>query len=145
MRHPIARSILTSATVFWAACSSKAPVEPPAGSVLRKEEVRVWFVAIQAPESIAANEELVLSVSGACGPDLCYGFDRVEISSVPSAVELVGFGHHYIDLYCPLQVCTFEDVECRIQPPFEPGSLRIVAQQPDGSQIERAVNVRSGQ
>lgn len=144
MRRKVAQVALAVMALVWVACSAKAPVEAPTeGPNSRQEEVRVWFRAVDAPASIAADESLVLHVSGSAGPDGCYEFRRIEHTRQEAAIELMGFGVHLLDLYCTLQPAYFDGVEYRIAPPFTPGPLRLTALQPDGSSVEWVVNVLS--
>ena len=123
-------------------CSEKAPVEPPGTPPVPPEAILVWFSEVGAPASIDSADTLTVRLSGVAGPNLCYSFDHLEATRTTSTVEITGHGlYDKSAIACPLAIPTFENVEQVVLPPFPVGPFRVVARQPDGSQMERSVNV----
>ena len=141
MRFAIAGPAAVGFTLTCCGCSEKAPVVSPAPPPRQPKAVLVWFTEVEAPASVNANDTLLVLLSGVAGSNGCYTFDHLEATRTASAVEITGHGLHHKSVVCPAVLPVFENVEHLVLPPFTMGQFKVVARQPDGSEIERAVSI----
>lgn len=94
-----------------------------------------------APDSIDALATLLVRFTGKIGPDQCSRFDHVEQRSIGAGVEFHFRGARKRNSDCG-QMPVSLYYERRLPPPLpDPYTIRVV--QPDGTNLEKVIRVRT--
>ena len=100
---------------------------------------------LMVPETIASDEVLPIHLYGHTELLGRLTLSRLDVVRESTEIELT--------VWAEVEVCTGDgcppcgcgiDVDYEVQPPFELGELRVVANQPDGSQLVESVLVQPG-
>ena len=108
---------------------STAPEEP---ALLHSFQIQVE--GIETPESVRADQRLILKFHGVIGTDLCHRFERFEVNQSAAHLELTLWG--IVDVspgVCATAIAELDEAFTK-QPPHS-GPISVVINQPDGTSI----------
>lgn len=109
------------------------------------EEVRTEVAHVDSltvPDEIASSDTLSIHLSGTVGPNGCYSLDRIDEERSPGQLTITPIVHHRTgdDIACTMAIVPL-NTTYRAAPPFEEGTLEIVAPQPDRPDVTATVLV----
>ena len=105
-------------------------------------EYQISLDRIEAPDSVAPTEPLVVNLSGIIGPNTGYWFDHADTVATDSLFDLTLFGiHDETPGLQTLSVLIEWNGRPFVKQPPHSDSVRIVVHQPDGSILENTVRV----
>jgi len=106
------------------------------------DHFRIRVDSIVAPDTAASGDSLRITLFGFVGPDGCYSFDRIDSRRTTNSVELSVWGRHRTGRGF---ACTHAVVELRqshVVPPPLGIPFSVIVVQPDGSRLNRPIDVR---
>lgn len=98
---------------------------------------------VEAPASIAADEELVLSVHGVAGPNLCHALVRIDRTRSEGRLTLraIAASSEREGTMCAQALAEFEQ-EVRVPPPFRAGTFEVAVEEDGAVRVVERVQVR---
>lgn len=95
--------------------------------------------SVSVPSTVRATDTLTVSLHGWIGSNGCFSFERFEAERSPAQLKLSVIGSVVDAQACPAVMVPIPS-EYKVAPPLE-GPFSIVVRQPDGSTLERTVEV----
>jgi hypothetical protein len=123
------------------AAASVGCLAPDDGNKPGDPELRpAWVLAIDAPAEIPGAADLVVTIDGIAGPDLCYRFERIDVSRESPRILLAGVARYHSLGACATAISDFQ-TQLTIPGPFA-SDIVLVGLRPDGTSVEVPVRVR---
>lgn len=98
---------------------------------------------VEAPASIGADEELVLTVHGVAGPNLCHALVRIDRTRSEGRLTLraITASSEREGTMCAQALAEFEE-EVRVPPPFRTGTFEVAVEEDGAVRVVERVQVR---